>query len=102
MTDILLTEEIRDPSIDELAARYRLAYEPHLHQDREALLARLPGVRGVMVRNMTRIDRAFLDAAPDLVVVGRIGVGLDNLDVPLLSERGVAVCSRPEETAASG
>ena len=45
MTDILLTEEVRDPSIDELAARYRLAYEPHLCRDRAALLARaVPGL----------------------------------------------------------
>jgi D-3-phosphoglycerate dehydrogenase / 2-oxoglutarate reductase len=101
MTDLLLTEEIRDPSIDELASRYRLAYEPHLCRDREALLARLPGVRAVMVRNVTRVDRGFIEAADRLEVLGRIGVGLDNLDLSLLSERGVVVCYPPEENAVS-
>jgi D-3-phosphoglycerate dehydrogenase len=101
MTDLLLTEEILDPSIDELASRYRVACEPDLWRDRDALLARLSGVRAVMVRNMTAVDRAFIEAAPRLRVVGRIGVGLDNLDLPSLSERGIVVCYPPEENAVS-
>ncbi len=101
MIDILLTEEILDPSIDELSSRYLLVQEPQLWRDRAALLSRLRGVQAVMVRNMTRIDREFLDAASDLQVVGRIGVGLDNLDLRALSERGVVVCYPPEENAVS-
>ncbi|HEU4754427.1 MAG TPA: NAD(P)-dependent oxidoreductase, partial [Armatimonadota bacterium] len=101
MTDILLTEEIVDPSIDELAARYSVANEPELWKDRDALLPRLADVRAVLVRNMTLVDREFLDAAPNLRVVGRIGVGMDNLDLRGLSERGVVVCYPPEENAVS-
>lgn len=101
MPDILVTEEIRDPSIDELASRYRLAYEPELHGNGPALLERLRGVRAVIVRNMTSVDRTFIDAATELWVVGRIGVGLDNLDIPTLSDRGVVVCYPPEENAVS-
>lgn len=101
MTDILLTEEILDPSIDALAQRYRLVSEPNLWQDREALLARVADVRALMVRNMTVVDREVIDAAPNLQVVGRIGVGLDNLDLRALSERGVVVCYPPEENAVS-
>jgi D-3-phosphoglycerate dehydrogenase / 2-oxoglutarate reductase len=101
MAEILLTEEIVDASIDLLAQRYTLAYEPQLWSDRAALLARLPGVRALLVRNMTAVDAAVLDAAPDLEVVGRIGVGLDNLDIPALSDRGIVVCYPPEENAVS-
>jgi D-3-phosphoglycerate dehydrogenase len=101
MTDILLTEEIIDTSLDELATRYRLVHEPELWQDRDALLARMADVRALMVRNMTLVDRAVIDAAPHLKVVGRIGVGLDNLDLRGLSERGVVVCYPPEENAVS-
>src|SRR5919199_5666258 len=99
MPDILLTEEILDPSVDDLGRRYQVAYEPRLWQDRAALLARLPGVRAVMVRNMTRVDEEFLEHAPELQVIGRIGVGLDNLDLPALTARGVVVCYPPEENA---
>ena len=101
MTDILLTEEILDPSIDGLAEKYTLARESHLWRDRAALLARLGDVRAVMVRNMTTVDREFLDHAPNLKVVGRIGVGMDNLDLRALSEHGVVVCYPPEENAVS-
>lgn len=101
MTDILLTEEIIDPSIDELSARFNVAYEPQLWKDREALLRRAADARAVMVRNMTLVDREFVDAAPNLRVVGRIGVGLDNLDLRALTERGVVVCYPPEENAVS-
>jgi D-3-phosphoglycerate dehydrogenase len=99
--ELLISEAVIDPAVDELAARYRVAYEPELWQDRPALLARLPGVRAVMVRNMTAVDRPFLDAAPELRVIGRIGVGLDNLDLPAISERGIVVCYPPEENAVS-
>jgi len=101
MTDILLTEEIIDPSLDELAQRYQLVHAPLLWQDRAGLLDRLADARAVMVRNMTLVDREFVEAAPNLKVVGRIGVGLDNLDLRALSERGVVVCYPPEENAVS-
>jgi D-3-phosphoglycerate dehydrogenase len=101
MTDILLTEEILDPSIDELATRYNVTREPDLWQDRDQLLSCVAEVRALMVRNMTLVDRAVIDAAPNLQVIGRIGVGLDNLDLRGLSERGVVVCYPPEENAVS-
>ncbi len=101
MPDILLTEDIRDPSIDALAERHSLSREPDLWRDRDRLLAAVRDVRALMVRNMTRVDRAVLDAAPGLQVIGRIGVGLDNLDMGAVSERGVVVCYPPEENAVS-
>jgi phosphoglycerate dehydrogenase-like enzyme len=101
MPEILITEEIVDPSVDELAARYDVEHAPLLWRDRDALLARLGDARAVLVRNMTLVDRQFLDAAPNLRVVGRIGVGMDNLDLRALSERGVVVCYPPEENAVS-
>jgi D-3-phosphoglycerate dehydrogenase len=101
MIDVLLTEEILDPSIDELATRYHLVRRTDLWQDRDALLALVGEARALMVRNMTLIDRTVIDAAPHLRVIGRIGVGLDNLDLRALSERGVVVCYPPEENAVS-
>lgn len=98
---ILLTEEILDPSVDSLAERHEVLREPHLWKDRPALLERLRDVDAVMVRNMTTVDRAFLDAAPRLRVIGRIGVGLDNLDLRAINERGIVVCYPPEENAVS-
>jgi D-3-phosphoglycerate dehydrogenase len=50
---------------------------------------------GLIVRSATRVDAAMLEGAPDLKVVGRAGVGVDNIDVPAASERGVAVTNSP-------
>jgi D-3-phosphoglycerate dehydrogenase len=101
MTDILLTEEIEDPSIDALAERYRVVAAPSLWKDRRALLERVGDARAILLRNMTIVDAEFIAAARRLEVVGRIGVGLDNLDLRTLSERGVVVCYPPEENAVS-
>lgn len=57
------------------------------------LLAR---AAGLVVRTHTRVDAAMLDAAPDLRVVGRAGVGVDNIDLEACKARGVAVVHTPE------
>jgi D-3-phosphoglycerate dehydrogenase len=50
---------------------------------------------GLIVRSATRVDAAMLETAPDLKVVGRAGVGVDNIDVDAASDRGVAVMNAP-------
>ncbi len=50
---------------------------------------------GLIVRSATKVDAAVLDRAPDLKIVGRAGVGVDNIDVAAASERGVAVVNAP-------
>lgn len=50
---------------------------------------------GLIVRSATKVDAATLDRAPRLKVVGRAGVGVDNIDVAAASERGVAVMNAP-------
>ncbi len=50
---------------------------------------------GLIVRSATRVDRDLLAAAPELRVVGRAGVGVDNIDLEAATERGVAVMNAP-------
>ena len=50
---------------------------------------------GLIVRSATKVDAATLDRAPGLRVVGRAGVGVDNIDVAAATERGVAVMNAP-------
>ncbi len=61
----------------------------------EALAARMPGVHGLAVRSTTWITTALLDCAPDLEVVGRAGIGVDNIDIPAATQRGVVVMNTP-------
>jgi D-3-phosphoglycerate dehydrogenase len=61
----------------------------------EQVLALVKDVHAIAVRSETKITRAILDAAPLLKVVGRAGVGVDNVDVDAATERGVVVMNTP-------
>jgi D-3-phosphoglycerate dehydrogenase len=60
-----------------------------------ALAAALADVDAVIVRSATRITRASMEQANGLRVIGRAGVGVDNIDVPAATERGIAVLNAP-------
>lgn len=62
---------------------------------RDALLAALAGVDGLLTSNQIRIDNDLLDACPRLRAVSNNGVGYDNVDVPYATSRGVLVCNTP-------
>jgi D-3-phosphoglycerate dehydrogenase len=63
--------------------------------DRPALLAELTRTDAVIVRSGTRIDAEAISAAPRLRVIARAGVGLDNVEVPAATARGVMVVNAP-------
>ncbi len=69
--------------------------------DRSALLPALIDAAGVIVRSATTIDAEALAAAPRLKVVARAGIGLDNVDVPAATARGVMVVNAPTSNVVS-
>jgi D-3-phosphoglycerate dehydrogenase len=69
--------------------------------DRTALLPALADAAAVLVRSATRIDAEALAAAPNLKVVARAGVGLDNVDVGAATARGVMVVNAPTSNVIS-
>ncbi|MGY1711062.1 phosphoglycerate dehydrogenase [Geodermatophilus sp. SYSU D00758] len=69
--------------------------------DRAALLPALADAAAVMIRSATRIDAEALAAAPNLKVVARAGIGLDNVDVTAATERGVMVVNAPTSNIVS-
>ncbi|MDH5504278.1 MAG: phosphoglycerate dehydrogenase, partial [Acidimicrobiia bacterium] len=62
---------------------------------RSDLLERLQGAQGLVVRSATMVDAELLAAAPGLKVVGRAGVGVDNIDLKAATEAGVLVVNAP-------
>ncbi len=74
----------------------RCAVEACPVQDAARLRERLKDAQGLIVRTYTRVDAALLDAAPRLKVVGRAGVGLDNIDVAECRRRGIEVVHTPD------
>jgi len=63
--------------------------------DQAELLEALSGAEGLIVRSATRVTAEMLDAAPKLMVIGRAGVGVDNIDLAAATERGVPVLNAP-------
>lgn len=91
MTDILVTEFMDPRAVDSLRAEFEVHYDPDLHEDSAGIASWLASARALIVRNRTRVDRDLLAAGPRLVAVGRLGVGLDNIDLDACAERGVSV-----------
>ncbi|MXU64779.1 hydroxyacid dehydrogenase [Oceanomicrobium pacificus] len=88
---ILITEFMDDSAVAALRKQHSVDYAPELADDQAAIPGRLAGCRALIVRNRTRVTPALLEAAPDLTCVGRLGVGLDNIDQSACAARGIAV-----------
>jgi len=88
---IVITEFMDAGAVQSLRARFEVRYEPTLVDDSAALHAAVAGADAVVVRNRTQVNAALLAAAPRLRVVGRLGVGLDNIDLERCKARNVTV-----------
>jgi (S)-sulfolactate dehydrogenase len=91
MADIVITEFMDEAAIRAHLSAFDVHYDPKLVDQPDALLAAVAGARALVVRNRTQVRGALLAAAARLTVVGRLGVGLDNIDVPACEARGIAV-----------
>jgi D-3-phosphoglycerate dehydrogenase len=96
---IILLESIHPDAVTLLEERG----EVRLSTDPLVVDADVPrrGVEAILTRGRGRITAAMLDEFPDLVVVGRCGAGLDNIDVAAAAERGIAVVNAPGATTAA-
>lgn len=89
--DIVITEFMDEASVTDLARDFRVHYDRELWSKRAALEALLPGLPALVVRNRTKVDAALIDRGDALKVIGRLGVGLDNIDVAHARARAIAV-----------
>jgi D-3-phosphoglycerate dehydrogenase len=101
MSDVLITESLRGKAVDALASRFKVALLPDLWKDPVELLRVIGDYRAIIIRNQTRIDEAILKAAKKLVVIGRAGVGLNNVDVAAATRAKILVTSTPDQNAIS-
>ncbi len=88
---IVVTEFMDEAALGGFDPAWDVQYDPSLVDDRDRLVAALEAAEAVIVRNRTRVDAGLLAAAPGLRAVGRLGVGLDNIDTEACAARGVAV-----------
>jgi (S)-sulfolactate dehydrogenase len=91
MAEVVISEFMDPAAVASLADEFAVLYDPELVDDPERLAASLADARALVVRNRTQVGADLLASAPQLEVVGRLGVGLDNIDVDACDGRGVAV-----------
>jgi (S)-sulfolactate dehydrogenase len=88
---IIVSEFMDEAAVSTLAGRFDVVYDATLVDRRDELKAKLTDTAALIVRNRTQVDADLLAAAPDLKVVGRLGVGLDNIDTAACAARDVEV-----------
>ena len=91
MKRIVISEFMDEAAVARLRAAFDVDYRPQLVDDGAALAAALGPADGWIVRNRTQVRGALLDGARRLRVVGRLGVGLDNIDLAACEARGIRV-----------
>ena len=91
MADIVITEFMDDDAVEALRAGFDVLYDPNLADRQDDIPALLGDARALIVRNRTKVTGDLLDAGPNLACVGRLGVGLDNIDQAACAERDVEV-----------
>jgi D-3-phosphoglycerate dehydrogenase len=96
---VLIAEELAPAALDVLADDFDVRHVDGT--DRPALLAALADAHAVIVRSATQIDAEAVAAGPQLRVIARAGVGLDNIEVPAATARGVMVVNAPTSNIVS-
>jgi (S)-sulfolactate dehydrogenase len=101
VSNVLVSEYLPDEHLDLLRTHHDVVYDPDLCTDRSRLLVQMAGVEALFTRNRTQVDEELIAAAPNLRVVGRLGVGLDNIDMNGCEAAGVQVIHAAGENAVS-
>ncbi|HVD16809.1 MAG TPA: phosphoglycerate dehydrogenase [Actinomycetota bacterium] len=99
MVRVLIAEPLADAGIELLRAHFDV--DAHDALDRAELLARVADADALVVRSATQVDGEVLAAGRNLKVVGRAGIGLDNVDVNAATRLGVMVVNAPQSNVIS-
>ena len=88
---IVITEFMTQSAVDDLARDFAVTYQQDLFERPHDLIRLIGDAQGLIVRNRTQVSSDLLDAAPKLQAIGRLGVGLDNLDMEACARRNIPV-----------
>lgn len=93
---VLISDSISPAAIEIFESRgIDVDYKPDLGKERDALIEAIPAYDGLAVRSASKVTEKVIAAADNLKVVGRAGIGVDNIDVPKATQRGIIVMNTP-------
>ena len=99
--EIVIPEDLTGPGTERLAQYFNVYQDSSLWQRPDELADLISGARALIVRNRTPVTAELLQAGRELLVVGRGGAGLDNIDVAAATKLGIVVCYAPVQNATS-
>ena len=91
---VLVAENIGESGIELLREHFDV--DLGIGWSREQLAERIRDYDGILIRSATKLDSELIDRATRLRAVGRAGVGVDNVDVPAATKRGIVVANAPQ------
>jgi D-3-phosphoglycerate dehydrogenase / 2-oxoglutarate reductase len=93
---VLVSDKLSETAVQIFRDRgVEVDYLPELGKDKDALLAKIGEYDGLAIRSATKVTPKLLEAAKKLKVIGRAGIGVDNVDIPAASQRGIVVMNTP-------
>ncbi len=93
---VLVSDKLSEASVQIFRDRgIDVDYKPDLGKDKDALLAVIPAYDGLAIRSATKVSPKIIAAAAKLKVIGRAGIGVDNVDIPAATARGIIVMNTP-------
>ena len=91
---VLISDKM-DPNAAKIFAERGCDVDVITDKTPEELAAMIGDYDGLAIRSSTKVTKAILDAATNLKVIGRAGIGVDNVDIPAASAKGVVVMNTP-------
>ena len=93
---VLISDKLSEAAVQIFRDRgVEVDYLPDLGKDKDALLAKIGEYDGLAIRSATKVSPKILEAAKNLKVIGRAGIGVDNVDIPAATARGIVVMNTP-------
>ncbi|MCU0907920.1 MAG: phosphoglycerate dehydrogenase, partial [Rhodobacteraceae bacterium] len=93
---VLVSDKLSETAVQIFRDRgVEVDYEPDLGKDKDRLLAVIGQYDGLAIRSATKVTEKILEAAKNLKVIGRAGIGVDNVDIPAATRKGIIVMNTP-------
>lgn len=99
MARVLVSDKLADAGLELLKEQTDIEVDIATGLSEDELCARIADYDGLLIRSGTTVTPRVLEAATRLKVIGRAGIGVDNIDVPAATERGIIVMNTPDANA---
>ena len=93
---VLISDALSPAALEIFAERgVDVDFQPELGKDKDKLTAIIANYDGLAIRSATKVTAPILEAAKNLKVIGRAGIGVDNVDIPAATAKGIIVMNTP-------